>query len=220
MPAQGEKLTLGDVAQITADPRTAAAVRRLADREGADGRLAARALERRGWPRLGRRSRRLSAGWADPRDVALAKRFVDTLDSPIAEETGRIHVQVDGDPDLASAMKTLAKEGSLLGLKVETGNPRRPRRPVAGGDDRRERREGQGGGRRQGRPTAGAGGSTRASSRCRLLRRTASSTPPAFADAMADGLLGRLVEARLVKRGRSTARRRTRTPCRSTTARR
>ncbi len=30
MPAQGEKLTLGDVAQLTNDPRTAAAVRRLA----------------------------------------------------------------------------------------------------------------------------------------------------------------------------------------------
>ena len=141
MPAQGEKLTLGDVAQLSADPRVAAAVRRLAAEKAptvASQLVMWNVSAGLDWDAIAR----LSAAWADPRDVALARRFVDSLDSPTAEETGRIYVQVEGDSELSSAFAKLAKGGIAARPQGRDRRPRRAGRAVAGGDDRRRQREG------------------------------------------------------------------------------
>ena len=131
--------------------------------------------------------------------MALAKRFVASLDTPTAEETGRIYVQAEATPALASAVKALAKDGPLLGLKVEPGVPASPDGPALALTDRRRCRQGQGRGRRHAPPTARAAGPTPASSPCRFSKKDGKLDAPALLDAAAEGLLGKLVEARLVK---------------------
>ncbi len=127
-PAQGEKLTLGDVAQLNPDPLVALAVRRLAEEKAptvASQLVMWNVATGLDWEAIAN----LSKVWASPKDVALARRFVESLGQPAREETGRIFVKVEGDAGLADAMKKLAKEGSLLGLKVETGIPDVPPGP-------------------------------------------------------------------------------------------
>ena len=199
MPAQGEKLTLGDVAQLTRDPRTAAAVRRLASEKAptvASQLVMWNVSAGLDWDAISK----LSAAWASPRDVALARRFVESLDSPTAEETGRIFVQVEGDSDLSSAFAKLAKGGgSLLGLKVETGALRQARRPRPGRDDRRVGVEATRP-RSPRRPSDGKGQWVDAGKlTLPLAKKDGKLDVVAFTDAMADGLLGKVLEARLVK---------------------
>ncbi len=147
MPAQGEKLTLGDVTGPAGNLRPT----------DGPGRPP-------GWPRprpptiasqlvlwsvsagldWGTPSPGLlSAAWADPpRRGALARRFVASL-GPFAdgaEEQGTIFVRAEGDADLASAFAKLAGDGSLARPGRSRPAPARaPRRAVAGRDDRRQR---------------------------------------------------------------------------------
>jgi hypothetical protein len=196
MPAQGEKLTLGDVAQLNPSPRVAAAVRKLAEEKAptvASQLVMWNVAAGLDWDAISR----LSSGWADPRDVALAKRFVDRLDGPVNEETGRVYIEVDGDKNVAAAMETLAKKGSLLGLKVELGIPANPEGPslalklVVSGKEKAEGAVQSSDGRGRwvdlGKLTLP------------LVKKDGKVDPVALADKAADGLLARVVEARLVK---------------------
>ena len=142
MPAQGEKLTLGDVAQLTTDPRVAAAVRRLAAAKAPS--VASQLVlwnvsaglglgrNRQAVGRLGRPPRT----WPWP----VGSSPASTRRRP--RRPGRIYVQVEGDAELSSAFAKLAKGGIAARPQGRDGRPRDARRAVAGGDDRGRRREG------------------------------------------------------------------------------
>ena len=77
----------------------------------------------------------LSQGWANPYELALAKSFVEHLDSLPAGESGRLLVQVDAvdsasEPAAAELKKSL-RGMTMLGLVIQVGEiPRRPEEPV------------------------------------------------------------------------------------------
>jgi hypothetical protein len=141
----------------------------------------------------------LSKAWADPRDVALARQFVANIDGGSKDDAGRIHVEVIGRGALADEVKGLFKEATLLGLKAESGIPAAPSGPslamtVAVPGD--------------------AGGKVEvavklSNGRGRWVDATKVTVPvatkdgkadaAATVDAVADGVLGRVVEAKLVK---------------------
>ena len=196
MPAQGEKLTLGDIGQLARDPRVAEAVRRLAAEKAptvASQLVLWNVAAGLDWDVVAR----MSAAWADPRDVALARRFVASLDAPAAEDTGRIFVKVEGDADLAAAVAKFAKEGTLLGLKVETTLPDAPDGPslaltivVSGSKEKAEAALRSSNGRGQwvdlGKLTLP------------VPKKDGKLDVPALADAVVDGLLAKVFDTRLV----------------------
>jgi hypothetical protein len=200
-PAQGEKLTLGDVAQLSPDPRVTAAVRRLAEEKAptvASQLVMWNVAAGLDWNTIAN----LSRGWADPRDVALARRFVESLDGSAKdgsakEETGRIFVKVDGDASLADAIKTFAKDGVLLGLKVEMGIPDAPSGPSLAFaivvDAAKEKAE------VAVKSSTGLGRWVDAGKlTLPVAKKDGKVDAPKLADAVADGILGRVIEARLV----------------------
>ncbi len=196
-PAQGEKLTLGDVEQLNPDPLVALAVRRLAEEKAptvASQLVMWNVSAGLGWDAIAN----LSKGWAGPKDVALARRFVENLGQKAREETGRIFVKVEGDVGLADAMKTLAKQGSLLGLKVEIGIPDAPTGPSLAFaivvDPAKEKAE------MAVKSSTGLGRWVDAGKlTLPVTQKDGKVDAPKLADAAADGILGRVIEARLVK---------------------
>jgi hypothetical protein len=198
MPAQGEKLTLGDVAQLGGDPRVAAALRRLAERKAATipSQLVlwnvSAGLD---WDAIAT----LSRAWADPRDVELARQFVADLDSTSKDDGGRIYVEVRGASPLADELKGVFKGTTVLGLKAEAGVPDAPSGPslavtVAVPTDLAGKAEVS---------VKTSGGRTRWVDAFKLsVPLTAKDGKPdaaALADAVADGVLARVIEAKLVK---------------------
>jgi hypothetical protein len=135
-PAQGEPLQLGDLADLTDDPRILAAVTRLAE-EKAPETVSQLALWRLAagldWTSIDRISRR----WANAHELALARAFVARLeregDAPAAGERGIVYVEVTTkDParqPLAKELTDLLEETGLLGLKAEPRLPARPSGP-------------------------------------------------------------------------------------------
>ncbi len=191
MPAQGEKLTLGDIGQLAADPRVAEAVRRLAAEKaptvasqlvmwnvaaGLDWDVVARMSA--AWADSAQTWRRPAGSWrawTPPRPRTQA----DLREGPGGRRTGR-----GGGEDFA-------KDGSLLGLQ---GRDDLSPTPPTG---RRWRRRSSCRGRRRtprppsGRPTAAANGSTSASSPSPCRRRTASSTSRPWPTPWSTGCWGR-----------------------------
>ena len=126
-PTQGEKLTLGDVGQLNPDPLVAAAVRRLAEEKAptvASQLVMWNVAAGLDWDAIAG----LSKGWASPKDVALARRFVESLGQPAPEETGRIFVKVEGDAGLADADEEARQGGLAARPEGRDGHPRRARR--------------------------------------------------------------------------------------------
>jgi hypothetical protein len=77
----------------------------------------------------------LSQSWANPYELALAKSFVDHLDSLSARESGRLLVQVNAqDPasePAAAELKQALRGLTMLGLSTQVGTiPPRPEQPV------------------------------------------------------------------------------------------
>jgi hypothetical protein len=198
MPEQGEKLTLGDVAQLNDDPRVAAAVRRLAEQKAPSvpSQLVMWNISAGlGWDAIAA----LSKGWADPRDLDLARQFVANLDSATKEDAGRIYVEIAGRGPLADDLKKAFKGATVLGLKAEPGIPSVPSGPslamtVGVPAD----------------PSGKAEVSVKSSDgRGRWVDAFKLSVPvalkdgkpdaPALADLVADGVLARVIDARLVK---------------------
>ncbi len=196
-PAQGEKLTLGDISQFNPDPLVASALRRLAEEKAPTvaSQLAlwnvSAGLD---WNAIAA----LSKGWASPKDVALARQFVESLGQGAREESGRIFVKVEGDEAVAEAMKGLAKGGSLLGLKVETGIPDVPTGPSLAFtmvvDRAKEKAE------VAVKSSTGLGRWVDAGKlTLPMTKKDGKLDVVKLADSAADGILGRVIEARLVK---------------------
>ena len=201
LPAQGEKLEiLGDIAEINNDLRVQKALRRLAAEKAATSvsqlvmwKLAARM----DWETIAQ----MSQGWANRHELALARDFVDHLDSLSNQESGHLILQVDAkdvasDPMVTEVVKVLDGK-MILGLIAEVGRPSR----------------------RQGRSWLVGSAWPRMRRWCRLPAATRSgrawvpfgkfSIPlvryqgrldaPKFADQLAEGVLNRLVRAQLSK---------------------
>jgi hypothetical protein len=134
LPGKNEPLQIvGDVAKVSDDAHVQKALRRLAADKAPTSlsqlvmwRLAA-GLD---WTTIAQ----LSASWANPHELALAKSFVKRLDSLPAGESGRLLLQLDAvgnesEPAVAELKKAL--EGmTVLGLTAHVGNiPARPEQP-------------------------------------------------------------------------------------------
>jgi hypothetical protein len=198
MPAKGERLQLGDIADLSSDPKVQEALRRLA-RDKAPTRVsqlvAWKLATRLDWDAI----QNLSSAWANPFEIALAKGFVAAMDAPKgSDDTGRFFVEVNAaDPATATEVLSLFKGRTLLGVKVEEGVPAKPGGPalackiaVNGDGAKVEVTRSNGHGQwvpavkfdlKIGRDAAG---------KHQLA---------AFGDALAESLVGRLVEAKLTK---------------------
>jgi hypothetical protein len=196
LPAKGELLQLGDIAQLGSDTRTQAAMKRLAE-DKAPTSISQLVLWNVSagldWPTIAG----LSRSWANASEITLARHFVSTLDSLPKGETGRIYVEVKGNTTLADDLGKLFKDYSLLGLKVESGVPARPQGPAvacsiqASGDDLtvqiRMTDE-------QGQAWVSAGKFD-----LRIAKKDGKLDSPTVANSVASGVLSRLVRADLVK---------------------
>jgi hypothetical protein len=129
LPAQGEKLTLGDVSEANADPRVAAALKRLSA-EKAPTVITQLVLWNLSsgldWNTIAR----LAKDSANPYELALARQFVANLDAAAKGDNGRVFVEVRGGSALAAELKGLLKDHAILGLKAEAGVPARPDGPA------------------------------------------------------------------------------------------
>ncbi len=132
-PAKGEPLTLGDVGQTEAAPKVQAALRRLA-RDCAPEAVSQVAL----WAAAGMPwddVAKLSRNWASPQELALAKAMVADLDAKDqAGDTGRLLIEVtakaDAQKGLADQLAAAFRGRSMLGLAVEGSVPTRPAGPA------------------------------------------------------------------------------------------
>ena len=132
-PAKDEKLQLGDVSQINADDRVQKALKRLAA-DKAPATISQLVMWRLGsgldWERIAQ----ISSAWANGYELALAQQFADHLDSLPESENGTIlfDVQSTGSTGAAFA-QALTKEltgKAFLGLTTKLGIPEQPEGPA------------------------------------------------------------------------------------------
>jgi hypothetical protein len=132
-PANGEPLALGDVAQTQASTKVQTALRRLA-RDGAPEAISQAAL----WAAAGMSwddVARLSNAWATPYEIALAKQLVADLDAKDSDaDTGRILIDVtakdDARKDDAEKITAALRGKTMLGLAIEGSIPAKPAGPA------------------------------------------------------------------------------------------
>jgi len=131
-PAKGEQLQLGDASELQGDPRIQAALVRLA-KDKAPGNVAQMVLwgvAGMSWDEVAR----LSSGWANAQELALAKQMVGSLDAKTADDTGRFLIEVtakdDAQKGIATELKSLFADRVMLGLTVESTVPVKPTGPA------------------------------------------------------------------------------------------
>jgi hypothetical protein len=206
LPQEGEKLKLGDIDRLDKDQRVQRAVKRLA-RDKAPSTVATMVMWNvRGgmdWESIALASK----GFANAHELALAKSFVAKLDDLPKADTGVLLYEIKGDgasaATLAKDLSTLLKDQTVLGLKADQGVPSEPTVPavackvvVAGSDAKPEATV-------YVFTTDGTASTWAPAGKFTLPVTLAEGKPQAvkFADALAEGLLGRLVRAQLTKAG-------------------
>jgi hypothetical protein len=133
LPAEGESFKIGDIGQLSNNPRVQKALKRLAA-ETASSQVSQLVMWRLAagldWETIAQ----LSRNWANRYEVTLARDFVDRLDTLAdGKESGRVHFQIDGTN--AASEKAAAETSELLqgkivlGLVAERGIPARPEGP-------------------------------------------------------------------------------------------
>jgi hypothetical protein len=210
LPAKGERLRIGDIATLTADARVQAALRRLAEEKAPQtvAQLVAWRVSGLEWDEVSR----LAADWANPQELALARRFVERIDASREASSraasARLYVAVTaggaGFEDLARSYRDAMAGARMLGLATRAEMPERPEGPAVAC---RVRLEGRG---EKAEAIAevlasderGAAWLPMGQFRLRLARDGSGRRPAAdFADALAEGILGRLVKVELSKAG-------------------
>jgi hypothetical protein len=142
-PAKGERLRVGDVAQVTNDGRTQRALRRLAE-EKAPASVAqlvlwnvAAGLD---WETIARDSK----GWANDHERALAQKFVAELNQervPLATnvlaappDNGRLYWSLTSEgeqaKELSQTLRSVLDKQTVLGLAATEEVPARPDGPA------------------------------------------------------------------------------------------
>ncbi len=134
LPAKGESLRImGDIGRVNDDPRIQKALRRLS------GGLAPASVSQLVMWRLAGgldwdTIAQLSQGWANRHEMSLARDFVERLGSLPEGDSGRLLFQIVGTgsaEELQAAELTGAIEGkTVLGLRAVIGVPARPEGPA------------------------------------------------------------------------------------------
>jgi hypothetical protein len=199
LPGQGEKLTLTDLGELNVNPRLAAAMKRLAE-EKAPTVITQLVLWNVGsgldWNTIAG----LSKGTANPYELSLARQFVANLDNLAKDDSGRIYVEVRGDSPLAAELKGLFKGYPFLGLKAEAGIPEAPEGPAVactidlGSGDAKEAQVVVKASNDRAQKWADAGKFT-----VPAVTKDGKAQAATLADLVAEGVLVRLVDAKLVK---------------------
>ncbi|MBV8232776.1 MAG: hypothetical protein JO329_22570, partial [Planctomycetaceae bacterium] len=219
LPAKGEKLTLGDIGELTDDARVQTALKRLSA-DKAPPTVAQLVLWRvtsgLEWDQIAE----LSKGWANESERALARDFVDRLGNPADGESASLFCQVvvadsalqglaDEIGKVLTERKTVTVEkvgtfdvrATMLGLPVTLSVPAQPRGPavackiqLTGTAERPEALV-------QVATSGASATSWQPAGKFTLpLSREAGPMKAAeVADTLAEGLLGRLVRAQLSK---------------------
>jgi hypothetical protein len=206
LPVKGEKLRLGDSSKLNLDTKASKALRRLAEDKAPESVATLVMWNVSGgmdWEQIASSSK----GWANAHELSLAKSFVDQLGNLPKDETGALLFEVKGSgavsAALASELATLLKDRTVLGLKAHAGVPDRPETPavacriVVGGTDAKPEAT------VHVATTDGEAASWVAVGKFDLPVTVSQGKPEAakFADALAEGLLGRLVRCQLSKAG-------------------
>jgi hypothetical protein len=199
MPAKGEKLRIGDIGQVTDDARVQKALKRLAA-DKAPQTVAQLVMWNVSagldWNSIGT----MSKGWANAQELSLARSFVAQLDK-LSEnaETGVLLCEISASDDAGrAAAKALAdalKDKTILGLKAELAVPAQPSGPAVAckiqirADDATV----------QVATSDGAARSWAAVGKFTLpvTREKGALNMTAFADALAEGILDRMVRAQV-----------------------
>ncbi len=138
-PAKGERLQISGIDQATEDSRTRTAVKRLAEAK-APQTVAQMVLwyvtAGADWDDIGR----LSQGWGNAHEIALARQFVEHLDqsevrTPQAKaDPGPLYFEIKAEGDhageLATGLRTLWGKYPVLGLTAKEGIPESPKGPA------------------------------------------------------------------------------------------
>jgi len=202
LPGKGEKLEIGDIRDTGADARFQAALTKLAQ-EKAPETVAQLVMWNLSagldWSTIARISRR----WANPNEVALARAFVARLDRARGEskpfDPGTLYIDVvarAGDKARAAADLRKTLEGkAVLGLMVESGIPAKPTGPglscrvsLVENDEAIVQVS-----------TTDATGSNWVAAGKFTLSLSGGKKADVVADAMAEGVLARLVRTQLIK---------------------
>ena len=203
LPAKDEPLKLSDIGQVSNDPKVAKALRRLAA-DKAPNSLAQLVM----WNLSGGLSwetiATLSAEWSNPHELVMAKRFVESLDRLGDGETGELRYEITASPELATIADDLGasfKGQLVLGLKAESGVGEVPTGPtigckvaLAGTLEKPEAEVQVLTSDEQGQAWTAVG---KFSLPVRVVEGKVKGVE--FADALAEGVLGRLVRAQLSK---------------------
>jgi hypothetical protein len=134
-PAKGEPLTIGDVSQLGASVKVQEALRRLARDKAPEvvSQLVLWAAAGMAWDDIAR----ISKGWANPQELALAKQLIADLNAntPV-DDTGRLLIEVtakdEAQKGLAVELSGLFSKKTVLGLQVDPKVPTRPTGPAVG----------------------------------------------------------------------------------------
>jgi hypothetical protein len=133
LPAKGEKLEIGDISQLNADERTQKALKRL-QADKAPVAVTQLVMWRLGqgleWPQIAA----MSSKWANAHELTLARQFVDGMDKLNDAENGTILFEVEASEAAAKAdAAALGKQLSdkqFLGLQAKLGIGERPDGPA------------------------------------------------------------------------------------------
>ena len=201
LPAKGEKLRiLGDIARVNEDPQVQKALKRLSR-----GLAPASVSQLVMWRLAGRLDwetiSQLSQGWSNPYEMVLAKDFVNRLSLIPEGESGRILFEVVGteaaDRSSASVLMEAIRGKTILGLPAVLGIPERPDGPTVACRVRLNGGEAQ-------IQVFSSDGSARTwvpfgKFSLAITKKPGGIEGDRVADAVAEGLISRLVRAQLIK---------------------
>jgi len=133
MPEKGEKLEIGDIGQVSADARVQKALKRLAA-DKAPPTVAQLVMwsvaSKLDWETIAR----MSKSWANAHELSLARAFVEKLDRLPEGDSGALLVEINAaDAALAAIAGELGKrldDQVVLGLPVKSTVPARPDGPA------------------------------------------------------------------------------------------
>jgi len=204
LPAKGEKLQLGDINQLTQDGRVQKALKRLAADKAPSSvsqLVMLNVSSKLDWAAIAR----ISKSWANAHELSMAREFVEKLDTLPEGESGALLCELrPADEAQAAVVDELNKlfDGlTVLGLPVKTVVPSRPDGPalacriqVGGSADKLEA---------QVQVAKSDGTATKWENvgkfNLPIELKDGKVAGAAFADALAEGILSRVVRAQLSK---------------------
>ncbi len=199
-PEQGEKLRLADISDINDKPLVQKALRRLAASKAPSAvaqlvmwRIAA-GLD---WNVIDQMSQK----WANANELVLAREFVARLEKSSEGETGRLLFEFEGSDDAGRAAATelskLLDKKTILGLVGQVGIPERPEGPTVACTVKLSATDAQV--QVKSSDTAAQNWMPFGKFSLAVKSESGSFDAAGFSDSLAEGILNRLVRARLGK---------------------